>query len=99
MHRNQKGHTMTDPIKQAIEALQTAKNGLEWYRDAYPGGVNGSDDEADAEIAAAITALEKLAQSGPVGVVQHLHELNDAWLSRLPIGTKLFAHSAPKDTQ
>lgn len=27
---------------------------------------------------------------GPVGVTQHLHELNDEWAAKLPIGTKLF---------
>ena len=26
----------------------------------------------------------------PVGVTQHLHELNDEWAKHLPIGTKLF---------
>jgi hypothetical protein len=28
----------------------------------------------------------------PVGVTQHLHELNDAWASKLPIGSKLYTH-------
>lgn len=30
-------------------------------------------------------------QVAPVGAVQHLHELNDEWLAKLPIGTKLYA--------
>jgi len=28
-----------------------------------------------------------------VGEVQHLHELNDAWLQHLPIGTPLFTNA------
>lgn len=33
----------------------------------------------------------------PVGEVQHLHELNDSWLNKLPIGTKLY--TAPQPAQ
>lgn len=45
----------------AIEALETAKNGLDWYRQEYPEQVNGSDDEADQLIERAITALSTTA--------------------------------------
>ena len=45
----------------AIEALEAAKNGLNWYRQEYPEQVNGSDDEADQLIERAITALSATA--------------------------------------
>lgn len=45
----------------AIEALEAAKNGLNWYRQEYPEQVNGSDDEADQLIERAITALSTTA--------------------------------------
>lgn len=35
----------------------------------------------------------------PVGEVQHLHELNDKWLSKLPIGTKLYTTPQPTQAQ
>lgn len=35
----------------------------------------------------------------PVGEVQHLHELNDEWLSKLPIGTKLYTTPQPTQAQ
>lgn len=44
-------------LKQALEALETASNGLSWYRDRHPESTDGSDDEADLEIEAAIAAL------------------------------------------
>ena len=31
----------------------------------------------------------------PVGTVQPLHELNDVWMQKLPVGTKLFAAPVP----
>lgn len=40
--------------QQVINALETAKNGLIWYQDRYPEAVDGSDDEAMAEIDAAL---------------------------------------------
>ena len=46
-------------LQQALDALQTAHRGLEWYRDESPDLVNGADDEADEEILFAITSLEK----------------------------------------
>ena len=45
-------------LQQAIDALTIAHSGLLWYREMLPEYVDGSDDEADAEITQAITALE-----------------------------------------
>ena len=43
------------------------------------------------------TALEDEQAQGlePVGVIQHLDELNAEWTKHLPIGTKLYTHPAP----
>lgn len=54
---------MTTPIPAmqaaaaALEALETAKTGLQWYRDMHPEDVDASDDEADQEIDAALSLL------------------------------------------
>lgn len=51
--------TEQDPaeaLQKCVEALEAAKNGLQWYRDTFPEQTNGSDDEMDAAIE---TALEK----------------------------------------
>lgn len=48
---------------QIIEALEAASNGLQFYRDRCPDAVDGSDDEADEMIAAAIGTLHLLAPS------------------------------------
>jgi len=37
-----------------LAALETARNGLDWYQDAYPGAVNACDDEAMTQIDAAL---------------------------------------------
>lgn len=37
-----------------VAALETAKAGLEWYKDTHPESVDGSDDEAMAQIDAAL---------------------------------------------
>lgn len=39
-----------------LAALEMARNGLLWYRDACPQQAEGSDDEALAQIDAALTA-------------------------------------------
>lgn len=44
-------------LEQAVEALEMAQTGLKWYRDMHPEDTDGSDDEADAEIDATLTAL------------------------------------------
>lgn len=44
-------------LQQALNALETARNGLVWYQDQYPEVVDGSDDEARQEIDAAINDL------------------------------------------
>lgn len=57
-------------IQQLRDALQSAMDGLAWYRDRYPEAVDGSDDEAEAEHAAAITAADTaMAQPVPVQAV------------------------------
>lgn len=50
-------------IKQLIDALDMAKTGLRWYRDANPELEDGSDDEADSEIESAIEAGNSFQQS------------------------------------
>lgn len=47
-------------LEQARGALEPAKNGLAWYRDRHPEDADGSDDEADARIAAALRAIEEV---------------------------------------
>jgi hypothetical protein len=44
-------------IKSAIEALETAESGLRWYIDMCPQFARECDDEALAEIDAALSAL------------------------------------------
>ena len=41
-------------IERLRKALETAKSGLEWYQGEYPEAVNGCDDEAMAQIDAAL---------------------------------------------
>lgn len=50
--------------RQAIDALEAAKNGLEWYRDRCKDCVDGSDDEMDDQIDAAIAALSRQQDAG-----------------------------------
>lgn len=64
---------MADPIKalrDAESALEAARNGLEWYTISHPEDVNGSDDEAIAQIDAAThtirAALAAQEQAEPV---------------------------------
>ena len=44
-------------MQMALAALEVAHAGLKWYRDRCTGEVNGSDDEADEQIGAAMGAL------------------------------------------
>lgn len=44
-------------LEQWADALQVAKNGLEWYRKEFPETESASDDEAHAQIDAAIESL------------------------------------------
>lgn len=49
------------------------------------------DMESCEEALTALSEIEAMVgEQQPVGEVQHLHELNDAWLAALPIGTKLY---------
>lgn len=45
-----------ETVQALVNALDTAANGLEWYRDRDPAVVDSSDDEMDEQIAAAIEA-------------------------------------------
>jgi hypothetical protein len=45
---------LTETITVLRAALETARNGLLWYQDQYPLATDGSDDEAMAEIDAAL---------------------------------------------
>ena len=49
--------TLREAAIGAMGALETARNGLAWYRDRYPESTDGSDDEAAGDIDAAIDAL------------------------------------------
>lgn len=49
-----------------IETLEAAHITLRWYRDMLPGSVNGSDDEMDAQIEAAVEWLRGLGVQEPV---------------------------------
>lgn len=53
-----------DVLQQALDALNAATAGLEWYRDHCPDQVNGSDDEANELIGEAIAALEAQLADG-----------------------------------
>jgi hypothetical protein len=69
MIKPQPAPTLADHIAAAIDALETAKVGLQWYRDAHPEEVDGSDDEADAQIDASLSGLQSIA--GPIPMVLH----------------------------
>ena len=43
--------------KQALDAFEEAKMGLEWYQTSHPESVDGSDDEAMERIDAGIASL------------------------------------------
>ena len=45
-------------LETALDALETAENGLHWYQDHFPQVVTGCDHEANADITAAITAVK-----------------------------------------
>ena len=49
--------TLREAAIGAMGALETARNGLAWYRDRYPESTDGSDDEAAGDSDAAIDAL------------------------------------------
>lgn len=51
--------------------------------------------EMDKYIADFVNAAPQQEVQEPVGEVQHLHELNDSWLNKLSIGTKLYTAPQP----
>ena len=77
--------TLREAAIGAMGALETARNGLAWYRDRYPESTDGSDDEAAGDIDAAIDALRAelakpdapMVQDGwqlvPVGLTEAMH--------------------------
>lgn len=62
-----------EAAQQAINALEAAKNGLEWYRDNCVIR-DGSDDEMDAQIDAAILALAVPAQAAAEPMRKHVED-------------------------
>ena len=46
-------------LREALEAIEIAKNGLDWFKDSYPHDVNESDAEASEQINEAIEAITK----------------------------------------
>lgn len=68
----------SDAMQVAIDALEMAQTGLQWYRGMMPEYVDGSDDEADEQIAAAIAGLRTALG---VTVVDH-----QAFGARTPMG-------------
>ena len=52
-------------LRQCRDALETAKNGLAWYRDRCTDAVDGSDDEASAEIDEATAAADAALSAAP----------------------------------
>lgn len=59
----------TEAATLAIDALEAAKNGLDWYRGVCPQHVAGDDDEMDQQIEAAIAAIQS-AQAKPEQAAQ-----------------------------
>jgi hypothetical protein len=57
--------TEREAMMLAVEALQMAHAGLEWYRDMHSDSVNASDDEADEKIGAALVALDEAMLAAP----------------------------------
>lgn len=53
-------------MQQALNALEMAQAGLEWYRDAQPENVNGSDEEADEVIGDAMQSLRDALSASPL---------------------------------
>lgn len=47
-------------------------------------------DELREKVAALETSMPPVPEFLQVGTVQHLHELNDGWLAKLPVGEKLY---------
>lgn len=94
---------MTEPTDDELETL-ARKHGATSYRNrtdtqhpAYGFTENGLRNLlADA---VAKWGTPPAVAGEPVGEVQHLHELNDEWLSKLPIGTKLYTTPQPTQAQ
>lgn len=92
---------MTEPTDAELEAL-IAANLL-----VVEGGQCAFESRADIRPELVKFARAVLAKWGtppavagtPVGEVHHLHELNDEWLSKLPIGTKLYTTPQPTQAQ
>lgn len=79
----------------ALDALETAKNGLLWFIDSFPASQSGSDDEAIAEIDQAIAALEAdIAQ--PVAWVGEIAEESSLMLDK-PNWPAIAIYTAPPE--
>lgn len=71
---------------------ELAEQAEEWNADGDKCEVN-LQKFAELIIAECAKLCEPVAQpeQEPVGVIQHLDELNEQWTKHLPIGTKLYA--------
>jgi len=82
----------------AIEALQGEVERLKAYaaheRSLAAEKYTQTIHDQKQEIASLQASLTELEKQEPVGFVQHLNELNDKWLQKLPIGAPVYA--APK---
>lgn len=91
-----------EAAQQIEEALDTAKNGLLWYRSEYPEAGSGADDEAQETVdeALAIIRAARAQEHGPVAeVVLHSHKVgfgrieerkDIVFLADVEAGTKLY---------
>jgi len=73
-------------VSEARATLRTAVDSLE--------AENGFLRE---KLAALETSMPPVPEFLYVGSAQHLHELNDEWASKLPIGTKLYTNALTKE--
>ena len=71
---------LTDTLREALEAAQ---NGLKWYRDTYPDADSQADDEMNAEIEEALTALSELDRMA-VEPVAWTSQIEMDWAKRNP---------------
>lgn len=66
-HQHVPAHELTpfderdEVIAELLDALERARSGLAWYQDRNPGQADGSDDEAMAQIDAAIAKARRAA--------------------------------------
>lgn len=81
---------MNNPIvEQAIEALETAKNGLEWYQAQNPEYASKADDETHELIDSAIEALKKSVDyKKPRGILKEYYPKDHIQIPAEPLSVK-----------